>query len=422
MAKFLNRFKDIFTSSKEYFYVLDYGRSSVKVAPVEISGSEKTVNISKISEEIHPKHQDNTDNLMETEQALRTIKSAFSSLGSAGSKSKDLYIGIASEMVNGHTFSYMHKREEKSKELDLREIKNIIHNAEVKAYEDIRKKFVRDSGYKANGVALINSYVQDVKIDGYSVKNPIGFEGSEVQVILFNAYLPKFYKKFFENIAADMKLNLKGIVYEPYAVFNSLANLTDQEFEGIIVDIGGKTTRVSLARKGRFENIHTFSFGGESFTKKIASRMNIGFWEAENIKLRYSRGELSHKAREEIQKILSTDLSLFLNGFEVSLKEFSKTTLLPPNIYLYGGGSSIPLMDGIIKKRKWKQELSFTSPPKLHRLNAEDFQDVSIENLAIPDSQLISILGITGHVTRTHLEKPDMISGILNRMVKLIHE
>ena len=357
-------FKYLFGKKYEHFYILDFGRSSVKLALLEINKAEKTAKIMETHEEPHAHHIGAAEDVEHVEQIATTVKKVMDKLKSGkNARAKNLIIGLASEMVYGHSFSYIHKRENAGVKIDLRELKNAIHNAELKAYEDIRKRFVTDSGYSETDVALINSYIQEMRVDGYRVANPLGFEGGELFISVFNAYLPAFYKKLFEDVAINLKLNLNFLAYEPYAVFSALRRKEGEDFEAIIIDIGGKTTRISLVRKGRFEDIRTFSFGGESFTKRIASHFEVGFWEAENIKIRYSKGELSEHAKESVAEILQREFEIFLGALEMILKGFSRASLLPAKIYVHGGGGNIPLIDAIIRKRKWKRDLSFLNPP-----------------------------------------------------------
>ena len=45
------------------------------------------------------------------------------------------------------------------------------------------------------------------------------------------------------------------------------------------------------------------------------------------------------------------------------LAELSQTTLLPPKIYIYGGGSKMPMIAKIFSQARWRDSLSFSSKP-----------------------------------------------------------
>src|SRR3989344_4935110 len=241
------------------------------------------------------------------------------------------------------------------------------HFPALNQIEGIRKKFSAESGYSETEVSLINSAIQSIKVDGYEVSNPEGKNGEELQLSIFNAYLPAFYKKVFDDLAEYLKIPMFSIVYEPFSVFESLKKRKKEALEALIIDVGGRTTRVSLARKGRLEDVKTFSFGGESLTHRIAAHLKVGFWEAEGIKGRYASNRLGESALSVVAGLLQTELEIFLRALSMILKEFSHTTLLPSTIYLYGAGGSVPLFDSIMQRRKWKEDLSFLTQPKIYR-------------------------------------------------------
>lgn len=422
VAEQLQLIKDFVGKKSEYFYLLDFGHFSIKVAFLELNKHTKELNILEITEEIHPRHKGIAGDVIDIEYFTLTAKRALKKLKNprAKSKVKNLLIGVASEIIYGQNFSYISKRENPDIKIDMREFKNVVHNAEIKAYEDIRKKFVMKSGYKETDVSLINYKIQEIRVDGYRVPNPIDFSGEELFVSIFNAYLPIFYKKLFEDTANQLGFNFLGLVYEPYAVFSAMIKIYGKDFEGIIIDIGCKTTRVSLVRKGRLEEVKAFSFGGESFTQKIASHFTIGFWEAENIKIRYSQNKLSESAKLVIEELLRNELSIFLSGLEMILSDFSRANLLPGDIFLHGGGGDMPLIDAIIRKRNWKKDLSFLNSPKIYRLNLKIFKNITVSNSSITEAQIISLLGLADDLLNSLTQQSTLFDKTLNRVVKLI--
>lgn len=413
--------KYLFEGRHDYFFLLDFGHSSIKAALLEIDKESKEAAILDVAEELHPKHLKISKEPENVSEIAGTIQRAISKISHPeAKKTTSIIFGLASEMVYGHNFSYNHKRESKSSKIDARELKNVIHTTELKAYEEIRKRFLSESGYPETEVFLLNSSMQEVRIDGYRVANPLGFEGEEILISVFNSYLPAFYKQLLEEVAEILKLSLHSVVYEPYSVFNALRKRKGDDFEALVIDIGGKTTRVSLIRKGRLEEIKTFSFGGESFTRRISNNFKVGFWEAENIKIRYNEDRLSDSAKNTVEKILEREVEVFLGALEMVLKQFSRVNLLPGNIYLYGGGGNILLMDAIMRKRKWKKDLSFFNPPKVHWLGHDDFPSVAVKNSRISEGQSISIMGVADHILEKTTQPETFLSKTLKRMVNLV--
>jgi len=218
-------------------------------------------------------------------------------------------------------------------------------------------------------VYIIDAMVQEVKIDGYQVVSVMGFKGKEIGVSIFNAYIPKLYLEIFEQIIADLHLELVSIVSEPHSLFRSIYGRDVSLADVILIDIGGSITEISIARKGKLEDTKSIPLGGSSFTKSIAENLKVGFWEAENIKQRFAQGIVSGPVAKKIETIVTKDIELFIHGLEVVLTDFSQLSLLPSQIYVYGGASDVPTIGKFLRKREWRSTLSFFSDPVVEKLS-----------------------------------------------------
>lgn len=417
------KIKDRLDHRYDHFYILDFGRFSIKAALMELDKKEKKACILDVVEASYPNlkifpERKNCD-LTEITHLIKDLFNKFKK-PEHKIKKKTLIIGLSSELVGGYNFSQVYTRENQSTPIDLREIENIIHNLELRAYENIRKKFVIESGYAETEVILINPIIQKFQLDGQNISEPIGEKGKEIFISIFNAYAPIFYKNAIEQIARDLKFNLYKIIYTPYAVFSTLKRQTKNELQGLIIDIGGGTTRITLVRKGRIEDIRHFSFGGISFTKRLASHLNVSEHEAENIKIKYSDKKVSTSVKKIIDHIIRREVDLFLKGLELALKDFSPTTLLPEQIYLYGGGRNDAVIDGIIKKRKWKKDLSFSRSPNLNFIKPEDSNRVNFSNILIADFRLVDIAAIADSVVEDFEQNTTVIEKTLSRINNLL--
>jgi cell division protein FtsA len=77
------------------------------------------------------------------------------------------------------------------------------------------------------------------------------------------------------------------------------------DFSAIFIDIGGGTTDIAVVRNGGLEGTKMFGLGGRAFTKRLAQELNIGFEEAEMLKIKYAEGKLGFDVSAKIEKILS---------------------------------------------------------------------------------------------------------------------
>lgn len=237
----------------------------------------------------------------------------------AGVVAKDVVIGIAGELVKGASTVVRYKRAVPSDPIDMTELRKILDRVQYRAFERAREQLTWETGYKELEVKLVNTAIVDVQIDGYRVTNPIGFQGRDVSIQLFNAFAPMVHLGALQSVAQDLDLNLINIAAEPFAVAKSVGGQDSGEFSAIFIDIGGGTTDIALVNNGGVEGTKMFAIGGRSFTKRIAQVANCSFEKAEEMKIAYSSGKLAARAAKLVEEAVNADIQVWLSGVEISL-------------------------------------------------------------------------------------------------------
>lgn len=281
-------------------------------------------------------------------------------------------IGIAGELVKGTTTTISHTRKDSKVSIDVIELKEIIKDVQEKAFEKTRKQLAWETGHSEIDVKLVNAAIVDVKIDGYKVTNPIGFQGKEIEVGVFNAFAPIVHLGALQTIASELDLDLLSVVAEPYAVAQAISQEESVEFSAIFIDIGGGTSDVAVVRAGGIEGTKMYALGGRTFTKRISSELNVSFSEAEKIKLDYSAQKLDKKKAEKVASALSQDADVWLEGLKVTLEDFTNVDLLPSRILLCGGGSSLPEIMHVLTTNEWHKGLPFAKKPLVKFIKPND--------------------------------------------------
>ena len=285
-------------------------------------------------------------------------------------------MGIAGELVKGNTTTIKYTRPNPKSNINIDELKEIISRIQHRSFDRARQILSWETGHAEVDVKLVNAAVVDVKIDGHKVTNPLGFQGREVQVGVFNAFAPIVHLGAIQTIAEELGLDLLGVVADPYALAKSIGPKESTEFSAIFVDIGGGTTDIAVVRQGGVEGTKMFALGGRSFTKRVATVMGVNFEEAEDIKIKYSHNELPKDDQIFLKKALETDCQVWLSGVELTLEEFSKVELLPSRIFMCGGGSGLPDIAEVLENAKWNPKLPFARRPTVHFIKSSDVENI----------------------------------------------
>jgi len=339
----------------------------------------------------------------------------------AGVAPTQCVVGIAGELVKGTTTTVHYQRPEPKSKVTVSELKAIITEVQQKAFEKTRANLAWETGYSEIDVRLVNSAVVDVKIDGYKVTNPVGFQGRDISVGIFNAFAPVVHLGALQTITEGLGLDLLGIVAEPYAVARSMGMDESVEFSAIFIDVGGGTTDIAVVRNGGVEGTKMFALGGRVFSKRIANEFDLSFQEAEKLKILYSKGELEKNRQGKIINALSGDCQTWTAGVQLGLEEFSGVDLLPSKILLCGGGSMLPDIKKALEAPEWLDDLPFARKPKVSFIKPRDVVGVIDETESLSDPQDITPMALA-NMAIDLAGQPSVISGTVDKIVDSLKE
>ncbi len=311
----------------------------------------------------------------------------------AGLNPTQMVMGIAGEFVKGATSTTTYNRDEQDAKINLSELRNIVHKLQWKAFAEVRKTLSEETGYPEIDVKLVNTAIVDVRIDGYKVTNPLGFQGKQVQMSIFNSFAPLVHFSALQSIADDLDLDLLSIVSEPYAVARSL-EFNDPNLSAIFIDIGGGTTDIAVLQNGAVVGTKMFALGGRSFTKRLAVELNISFHEAEKLKIAYTADKLEQKSKKIITDIIKSDTEIWLEGIILSLADFKDIEVLPSKILLCGGGTHLGEIKEILNETKWHKKLPFARAPQAQFMAPTDVANVIDETKKMKDQQDITPMSL----------------------------
>jgi cell division protein FtsA len=327
-------------------------------------------------------------------------------------------IGIAGEQVKGFSTAVTVPRADPTLKINETELMQTMQLVEKRALREAQHAMSLELGVPDVDVKLINSAITSVRIDGYLVNNPLGFQGRTMVITVFNTFAPLTHVGALQTIASELDLELVATVAEPYAMARCAA--TDEVYEsgGIFIDIGGGTTDIALIRNGGIEGTRMFSIGGRAFTKKLASRFGISLADAEAIKLRHSRGELPAEHAEKLHEVLVRDAEVLVEGVGITLHEMAKGDRLPTAIYLAGGGSALPEVKEQIKAFPWTEKLPFARPPTVTALRPVDIRGIYDATGLLLDQQDITPMGLAFHAIQQQSEDQAPMFGLMRKVLK----
>lgn len=346
------------------YTVLDIGTEFVKALVCEVEGKE--VKVSGAGRQRQNKGEMESGVIIDIAGVISNcnlaIKQAEKMSGLAPPR---LILGVAGELIKGATSTISYKRRDPSSKIHQEELKNIIHKVQWKAFEKVRSDLAYETGFNEIDVKLVHAAIVDIKIDSYKVSNPIGFQGRELTMSVFNAFAPVVHFGALQTIGAELDRELLAIMAEPYALGRLLGGTELQGYSGIFIDVGGGTTDISLVVDGSVIATKMFTLGGRAFTKRLAHALNISLDEAEEVKIAFSNGQLEQQSHKIVGRAIESDIEVWTSGVYLTLKEISEIDSFPPTIYLSGGGSMLNEMKVALEQSDWHKKLNFPRKPQV---------------------------------------------------------
>ena len=313
----------------------------------------------------------------------------------AGVSARAVVIGIAGELVKGITVAVRVQRKDSKKALDITEVERIVELVQKRALEKATQRITEELGGKEVEVQLVNSALVRMEIDGYEVTNPVGFQGKEVLVQLYTAFAPMIHIGALEQVATQLDMDLLAVAAEPFAVARSvIGDKDDSTMSAILMDVGGGTTDIAVLNEGGVQGTQMFGIGGRAFTKSIAKDIDIGFIEAEKLKVGISEGSAPKQLTDKIEKALTKTVKVWRSGVELALDEYDMLEHLPHNILLCGGGASLELLTQELESGDWYRKLPFARKPSIHFITPEAVIGIKDTTSTLEDHTFVTAMGL----------------------------
>lgn len=343
---------------------------------------------------VHQRLGDLQNSITDIASVVRNAKEAITIASQeAGLQPHQIVMGIAGEYVKGATSTMTYKREDSESKINVTELRNIVHKLQWKSFAEVRKALSEETGYPEIDVKLINSSIVNIRIDKYKVTNPMGFQGKEVQMSIFNAFAPLGHYDALQTIADELELELLSIISEPFALSRCL-EFEEGELSAIFIDVGGTVTDIAIVNSGSIIGTKMFGIGGRTFTKRLSVELNISFKEAETLKWAYSADKLEQKSKKIIRNIINDDIEVWLEGVVLGISEFKQLNSLPSRILLSGGGTYLSEFKSTLNNRKWYKKLPFPRAPQATYLTPKNLRNIIDETKKIKDREDIIPLAL----------------------------
>ena len=337
---------------KQNFLVIDIGSRGVRGLILEKENGKNKVK--KFSSETFKKFSTFQTNSFEDDVFKKAFSKILIELGLENdSLPMTTLIGLNPRILKAKITNFSVRKDDYKKmiEKDKKTLESILD----KAQQETIKNFIKhDNELLINDFQIIRKDIIERKISGYKVSSTKSHNGNLLGFKVLVIFTLKRYLKIIDFVKTFFNSKNILLVHKTQGIFSWLKNR--KKFSGVFIDIGSNFTQIFLLNNGLIEHILEIKIGGDIFTKTLSEKLGLTHEEAENLKIKFSKGNISPNTGKIIQEFLSKPLNLWFDNLKQDLKKCCNDfdLFLPKNFYIFGGGSLLPGIKNILKNGDWE--------------------------------------------------------------------
>lgn len=251
-----------------------------------------------------------------------------------------------------------------------------------RATEEVTAK-QKNFAQNINGVqcefALMRASPIRISIDGYdaSAIMPPAIPGTTMELTLLLTYVEKNFLAGCKNIQ-EILGGIPMTFANTHIVVIEAIMRKNAPRDFLLVKIGGDAIEASLIRNGTLWWTEMILSGGNSITQAIAANLAVSRSRAEEIKRQYGRLQLPANIKERARVTIENENKRLIE--EIRALFLKKQSLLPPHIFVYGGGAETPLLMDMFRAVGWREDISFAETADIQLLNAADIAAPALQS------------------------------------------
>lgn len=314
---------------------------------------------------------------------------------------KKILFVLENGLLRSDLFKFGFVRQDPQSKIDMAEIKDFLHQ--------VVDRIKNGLGDIKNISKINHGEIQNISIDGYSVGNPLGFQGKNLCLDVFYDFTRKDTFELLISLTKDLDMEFSGIFGRNW-LMDEYILISQKQNDALVVDMGDTSTDLTLIKDGGIKAIKSFDFGGNDLTQLIAKRMEIGVEEAESLRLGHLKKELKKEVSDKIATITKESFGHWIKEFAVSTRDLLKADLMPDKLYV--GGEAILMVSEIStiindQNSEIAKDLSIASSIDCRLVEIVKNENISGApkslNIAIDASLLVAGLAAIGTFRKTGL-------------------
>jgi cell division ATPase FtsA len=307
--------------------------------------------------------------VIDKESVLEGIKSSVEqALETSGHEIRKVIFGVNGGITNGLTTTIRMKRTVKDpiKPKDIDELYNKIDEA---AFVQASKRLFESTGDPDINISSVTTSDVYIKIDDKQVPNLENQSGQNIELAVFNSFVPSFHIKSLQNIANKADLDIIAIGSEMYSLTEWIKSSKEKTGDFVLINLSEDSTDVGVIFGGGIVSTRSLNIGYMHFLESISSKMGLSKKEAENVLKMYNFDKLSQSEIPIIRSCINEVLEIWIDGLKILFDDFPGVKTFASTVYLSGYGIDIKNIQQAIEEESWSSTIPFKDEPKFSKIS-----------------------------------------------------
>ncbi len=272
--------------------------------------------------------------LAQPEQFFSKIKELFPS-----ARENSLTVAFPAGVCRFVSMPFEMQRWRPSDRIEDRELHGHMYGILQAARDQLRKQLTQEGG---GHFVLADAILADIKIDGFSVHNPVGLSGTTVYGKLLAVFIDAEAATFGQRLGQELRAGYTHQTAFAALIAPTFAPIMRNDKTGCGVFLRDRATDILIFSSGALQAVHTISLGRNVFSSTVANAFSLPDMEAEEVLAADAAGILSKTMKTKISKVLSPATHQWLSALEIIFSNHIQKNDGMPSRFVFSGNVSYP--------------------------------------------------------------------------------
>ncbi len=283
-------------------------------------------------------------------------------------KIKKVIVGVDGGITIGITTTLRMKRPT-AEPITQDEVATLYEKVSEIAATQAKNRVIKSTGDPGLGLQTVTTSDIYIKIDGQKVAVLEGQRGQNVEIAVFNSFVPDFHIKSLQDSIKKARLDMVAIGSQMYSLVEWIKSEQEESLDFVFINISEDSTDVGTIFGGGITSTRSLNIGYNHFIEAISNKMGLPRKSAESVVKMYNADKLSESEALVIKACLKEIIDIWIDGLKILFEDFTGVKTFSSKIYVSGCGIDIKDVMESLQKADWTKTVPFKDSPVFNKVS-----------------------------------------------------